>query len=110
MREQHWIKQLNPYYNTHKAYQTIDERKEQIKQYKQQYYQTHTDEIKQQAKKYYQTHADEKKQYYQTHADEIKQRHQQHKSDCKCEACGFIGDKSGYNRHCKSKKHIAMSN
>lgn len=32
-------------------------------------------------------------------------RYSKHKNDYNCKKCNFTGNKSHFNRHCKSKKH-----
>lgn len=74
-QEQKRIDELKPYYNTNRSFRTEEQQKEQVKKWNNE------------------------------HKEQVKKWQDEHKSDFKCEKCDFIGNKSQFNRHCKSKKH-----
>ena len=94
-----------------KANQTKEERREWQQQYDKQRYQENKEQIKQKKKQYRQENKERINQYYQENKEQINLRNklynQAHKLDYNCERCGFVGDKSQYNRHCKTKKHLS---
>ena len=88
---------------------TTEERKEDIKEQKKQYYQ----ENKEQRKQYYQDHKEElneqNKKYQEEHKEEIKEQkkqyYQENKETIHCNICDCYILKSGINIHNKSIKH-----
>ena len=98
-----------------------EEHKEQIKDYLKEnkeriaerwkgYYQKNKKRLAEQKKKYQQENKEELKKYREKNKEQIAERmkkyREAHKDDFKCELCNYAGDKRGYNRHLKSKKHI----
>jgi hypothetical protein len=76
IEEQKWIDDLGATLNSHRAYRTIEDRKNQERQ--------------------------DNKKYYEKHKDKIKEKN---KEKTKCE-CGSIVVKCNMIRHRKTKKHI----
>lgn len=87
-REQYWIEQLKPSYNSFWAYGHNEERwKETSKRWHKEWYKAHLDEHSAKKKAYYEAHIEEvlakKKAYYEAHRDGL-----------------LIKNKSYYNRLC----------
>ena len=65
-REQYWIEQLHPTYNSNRA-KGLDE--EKVKENAKEYYKSHEEKVKENAKEYYKGHKEKVKEYYKSHSD-----------------------------------------
>ena len=115
--EQEWIKNNECKLNGYNSYTSVEERKEQKKQY----YEQNKEKLKEQSKQYYEQNKEQKKQYYEQNKDKIKeqskQQYEQNKDKIKerkkqysqqkvnCPNCNLEMNKSSLLRHIKSK-HI----
>jgi hypothetical protein len=111
MKEQYWINEIKPFYNSMRAFSTNEEILQQTKKYRQE----NRKKILQQTKKYRQEHKEEikqiSKQYYGKKKDKIKQRvkeyYQKNKDKYMCLCCrNLFCYKKDINKHFKSKKHF----
>ena len=91
IREQYWIDKLQAQMNTNRAFQTEEQKKEQIQEYIKLYRNEHQTEIKKYDKQYYDEHRDKKQIYARQ------------KITC---ACGIIHTQSNKTIHLRSEKHM----
>ena len=87
IKEQEYIKMLEPSLNSHKAYQTIEEKKINDKKYR--------EENKDKIKKYREENKNRRKEYDKKYYEENK------KGKIKCDKCGCMTSKINLKRHQK---------
>lgn len=105
-REQHWIETTQNCINKVKAF-TGQNKEEYMKQYNQQYRETHLESLKTYISNYYKENSDrvkgKVKEYKQKNIDAIKAK-KYHKLICEC---GIQCMKTNYSQHLRSLKHIS---
>ena len=103
-RERYWCEQLNATLNSNKPYITDNE----IKEYKEEYYQNNKDKLLEYQNKYYNNNKDEIKEYKKEHYKDNKEKiKEQRKQLIICE-CGKTIQICQKARHERAKKHIDL--
>jgi hypothetical protein len=104
-REEYWRCHFNSQLNSRRAYTTDEERKEQIKEYRE----NNKDKLLKQQKEYREQNKDKlldySKIYYEDNKDKLLK---QQKERITCE-CGIICNKSNLSIHKKSQKHLLLT-
>ena len=105
-REEYWRCHFNAQLNTKRPYTTYEERKEQLKEYRE----NNKDKILKYSKEYKEQNKDkllkQQKEYRENNKDKLLK---QQKERITCE-CGIICNKSNLSIHKKSKKHLNAIN
>ena len=105
-REEYWRCHFNSQLNSRRAYTTYEERKEQLKEYRE----NNKDKILKYSKEYKEQNKDklleQQKEYRENNKDKLLI---QQKERITCE-CGIICNKSNLSIHKKSKKHLNAIN
>ena len=83
-KEQQFIEQLNPKYNSNRANTGLGARKGREAEYDREHYQKYKEEKLEQSKQYYESNKQQKKQYYESKKEQIKQKNNQ--------LCSFNGE------------------
>ena len=104
-KEEYWKCHFNSQLNSRRAYTTDEERKEQIKEYRE----NNKDKLLEQQKEYREQNKDKlldySKIYYENNKDKLSI---QKKERITCE-CGIICNKSNLSIHKKSQKHLLLT-
>ena len=105
-RERYWIEELKASLNKYRAYVTIDEKKESLKEYSKEYYQEHKEQIKGFRQVYIQNNKEQIKGYQQVYRQNNKEQIAKHRSEKITCICGSMFTKYKKKRHERSIKHI----
>ena len=104
-REEYWRCHFNAQLNTRRPYITVEERKEQIKEYKEH----NKGKLLEQQKEYRENDKDklleQQKEYRENNKDKLLI---QQKERITCE-CGIISNKSNLTRHHKTQRHLLLT-